>query len=141
MLAGRIGNAVGRTRTVLLSGLGMGLFSLLLPLASAGIGLLFYVVGAGMVAFWITANNVIAVSLRQTLCPDHLLGRMNATTRFLAWATLPLGGIVGGTLGASLGLRQTIGLTSAGAVAVRSVASSLARKRVSTDAARVGRLR
>ena len=67
-----------------------------------------------MVAFWITDNNVIAVSLRQTLCPDDLLGRMNASTRFLAWATLPLGGVVGGALGTSLGLRPTIWLTSAG---------------------------
>lgn len=39
---------------------------------------------------------------------------MNASTRFLAWATLPLGGIVGGALGTSLGLRPTIWLTSAG---------------------------
>jgi hypothetical protein len=36
------------------------------------------------------------------------------STRFLAWATLPLGGIVGGALGTSLGLRPTIWLTSAG---------------------------
>jgi predicted MFS family arabinose efflux permease len=114
MLAGRIGKLAGRTRTVLLSGFGMGLSSLLIPFTSAGIGLLFYVIGAGMVAFWITANNVIAVSLRQTLCPDHLLGRMNASTRFLAWATLPLGGILGGALGTSLGLRPTIWLTSVG---------------------------
>jgi MFS family permease len=114
VLASRIGQAVGRTRTVLLSGLGMGLFALLIPLTSDGIGLLAYVVGAGMVSFWITANNVIAVSLRQTLCPDDLLGRMNASTRLLAWATLPLGGIVGGALGTSLGLRPTIWLTSAG---------------------------
>lgn len=85
-----------------------------IPFTSAGVGLLFYVVGAGMVAFWITTNNVIAVSLRQTLCPYHLLGRMNATTRFLAWATLPLGGVVGGALGTSLGLRPTLWLTSAG---------------------------
>ena len=114
MLAGRIGNVAGRTRTVLLSGVGMGLFSLLVPFTGPGTGLLFYVVGAGMVAFWITVNNVIAVSLRQTLCPDHLLGRMNATSRFLAWATLPLGGVVGGALGTSIGLRPTIWLTSAG---------------------------
>ena len=67
-----------------------------------------------MVAFCITTNNVIAVSLRQTLCPDHLLGRMNATTRLLAWATLPLGGVVGGALGTSLGLRPTLWPTSAG---------------------------
>ena len=38
MLARRIGYVVGRTRTVLLSGFGMGLSSLLIPFTSAGIG-------------------------------------------------------------------------------------------------------
>lgn len=67
-----------------------------------------------MVSFSITVNRVVGISLAQTLCPDHLLGRMNATTRFLAWATLPLGGLVGGALGTALGLRMTLWLTAAG---------------------------
>lgn len=48
---------------------------------------------------------------------DHLLGRMNATSRFLAWATLPLGGVLGGALGTALGLRAALWLTAAGLLA------------------------
>lgn len=39
---------------------------------------------------------------------------MNATTRFLAWATLPLGGLLGGALGTTLGLRTTMWLAATG---------------------------
>ena len=114
-LAGAVmANRLGRTRSILTSALAVGLFSLLIPLTGRGAGLLCYAVGAGMVAFWIVANRVVAISLQQTLCPDHLLGRMNATTRFLAWATLPLGGVVGGALGTALGLRTTLWLTAIG---------------------------
>jgi MFS family permease len=112
--ANKIANRIGRTRAVLVSGVAMGGFSLLIPLTSPGPGLLFYIGGAGMVSFWIVVNRVVGISLAQTLCPDHLLGRMNATSRFLAWATLPLGGVVGGALGTALGLRATLWLTAIG---------------------------
>lgn len=116
LAANRIGRATGRVRAVLVASVAMGLSSLLIPLTTAGAGLVLYGVGAGLVAFWITVNNVIAVSLRQMLCPDELLGRMNATSRFLAWATLPAGGLVGGALGTALGLRQTQWVAAVGLV-------------------------
>ena len=52
--------------------------------------------------------NVTQVSFRQRLCPDHLLGRMNASMRFLVWGTLPLGGLLGGALGSAVGVRATL---------------------------------
>ena len=52
--------------------------------------------------------NVTQVSFRQGLCPDRLLGRMNATMRFLVWGTLPLGGLFGGVLGSMIGVRPTL---------------------------------
>ncbi len=42
--------------------------------------------------------NVITVSLRQTIIPDRLLGRVNSVYRFFAWGMMPIGGIVGGLL-------------------------------------------
>lgn len=117
LAANRIAARIGRTRTVLVSGLAMGVASLLIPLTNPGTGLLFFPAGAGMVAFWIVVNRVVGISLSQMLCPDHLLGRMNATSRFLAWATLPLGGVLGGALGTALGLRATLWLTAAGLLA------------------------
>jgi MFS family permease len=117
IMANWIAGRIGRTRSVLVSGVAMGMFSLLIPLTGPGSRLLFFAVGAGMVSFWILVNRVVSVSLRQVLCPGHMLGRMNATTLFLGWATLPLGGIVGGALGTAFGLRTTLWLTAIGLLA------------------------
>ena len=48
--------------------------------------------------------NVITVSLRQRIVPDHLLGRVNAGYRLLAWGTMPLGAALGGLVGDRWGL-------------------------------------
>jgi MFS family permease len=48
--------------------------------------------------------NVITVSLRQSLIPDHLLGRINSVYRLLAWGTMPIGAALGGFLASALGL-------------------------------------
>ena len=42
--------------------------------------------------------NVITVSLRQTIIPDELLGRVNSVYRFFAWGMMPIGAAVGGPL-------------------------------------------
>lgn len=42
--------------------------------------------------------NVITVSLRQQIIPDHLLGRVNSAYRFFGWGMMPIGSIVGGTV-------------------------------------------
>ena len=51
-------------------------------------------VTAGAAVVW----NVITVSLRQSLIPDHLLGRVNSVYRFLGWGMMPLGSILGGLI-------------------------------------------
>ena len=42
--------------------------------------------------------NVITVSLRQSIIPSHLLGRVNSVYRFFAWGSLPIGTLIGGAL-------------------------------------------
>jgi MFS family permease len=42
--------------------------------------------------------NVITVSLRQTIIPDRLLGRVNSVYRFFGWGMMPLGLAAGGVL-------------------------------------------
>lgn len=48
--------------------------------------------------------NVITVSLRQRITPDHLLGRLNAAYRFFGWGAGPLGALVGGLVAQLFGL-------------------------------------
>jgi len=52
--------------------------------------------------------NVNGVSLRQSLTPDHLQGRVNATGRWINWSILPLASILGGLIATAIGLRGTI---------------------------------
>ena len=80
----------------------------MIPLTMPGGGLLLFGFGMLMVGFSATVYNVNQVSFRQQLCPDRLLGRMNATMRFVVWGVLPIGAVVGGVLGAALGLRTTL---------------------------------
>lgn len=40
--------------------------------------------------------NIVTVSLRQSLIPSHLLGRVNSVYRFFAWGTIPIGTLLGG---------------------------------------------
>jgi MFS family permease len=63
---------------------------------------------AGASIIW----NVITVSLRQRIAPDHLLGRVNAGYRLLAWGTMPVGAGLGGLLGETVGLRPTFWVTT-----------------------------
>ncbi len=42
--------------------------------------------------------NVITVSLRQTIIPDRLLGRVNSVYRFFGWGMMPLGAAAGGAV-------------------------------------------
>jgi predicted MFS family arabinose efflux permease len=67
--------------------------------------------------FWWSCGvvyNITQVSFRQGLCPPELLGRMNATMRFLVWGTLPLGAFVGGLLGGAIGVRATLLVAAVG---------------------------
>ena len=67
-----------------------------------GIGLssLWPVVWVLFAVFTFTAVlwNVITVSLRQTVIPDELLGRVNSVYRFFAWGMMPIGAILAGLI-------------------------------------------
>lgn len=45
-----------------------------------------------------TLWNVITVSLRQSLIPDRILGRVNSVYRFLGWGMMPVGSALGGAV-------------------------------------------
>jgi hypothetical protein len=64
--------------------------------------------------FAIVVYSVTQRSYRQAICPPELLTRMNASIRWLIWGALPVGGLVGGTLGDAIGIRQTLWISVAG---------------------------
>ena len=52
--------------------------------------------------------NVTGLSFQQAVTPDRLLGRLNATRRFIVWGVIPLGSLAGGALASTIGLRPTL---------------------------------
>jgi MFS family permease len=51
-------------------------------------------VSAALAVAW----NVVTVSLRQTVIPDRLLGRVNSVYRLIGWGSMPIGAAIGGGL-------------------------------------------
>ena len=107
LAAGRIADRFGGARATII-GIALNAGALMIPLTTPGIGLLFFAAGMFVVGFAVVIYNVNQVSFRQRLCPDRLLGRMNATMRFVVWGVLPIGALVGGIFGTAFGLRPTL---------------------------------
>ncbi|MCO8275981.1 MFS transporter [Actinoplanes sp. TRM 88003] len=57
---------------------------------------------------------VAQAGLQQSVTPDGLLGRMNATVRFVQWGTMPLAGLLGGALGTTWGAPAVLVLGACG---------------------------
>jgi MFS family permease len=114
--ATRIARLLGTGRGLLLSELVCAPFGLLLPLTAPGPRLALVVVGGGVVAAGVAAGNVIKGSFRQTYTPHHLLGRVTVTMQLLNYGTIPVGALLGGALGAAIGIRPTLWIMMAGVV-------------------------
>lgn len=62
--------------------------------------------------------NVSQVSLRQALTPLRLQGRMNGVMNSLQVGLVPIGALVGGVLGETIGIRPTMILSAGGELAI-----------------------
>jgi MFS family permease len=74
--------------------------------------------------FWLVIMNAVGtfcasmmspciITIRQTLTPDHLLGRVQATSRLMTWVFMPLAAFLAGILADSIGTDLTIMLAGA----------------------------
>jgi MFS family permease len=55
-------------------------------------------VAFAVVSFAVYAGNVIANSLRQSLSPRDLMGRVGSAWRGIVWGAIPIGSLIGGAL-------------------------------------------
>lgn len=103
-LARRLGSA----RVCWLSMTVFALPGLLIPAAGPGARVLLFAVGWMSWTFSATVCAVALLSYRQATCPPGLLARVSATSRWINWGTLPLGGVAAGVLATVLGVRPTL---------------------------------
>ena len=108
LVAGRLTHRIGQARSIWLVPALTWPFQALVPLAGPDWRVALVALGMTVMSFGVIVYNVAQVSYRQLICPDRLLGRMNATVRFVVWGTMPIGGLIGGGLGAWLGVRSTL---------------------------------
>jgi MFS family permease len=95
VLAARVSRALGSGPSLYLTIFGGGVTALVTGFATRWwLAFLMTVIGTFTAILW----NVITVSLRQTIIPDHLLGRVNSVYRFFGWGMMPIGSFLGGVV-------------------------------------------
>jgi MFS family permease len=114
VLSGPLARRIGAERVLWFAPLVFGIPNLFIPLAQPGWGVVLFPLGSAASAFSGVIYNVGQLSYRQTACPPELLGRMNAAVRWVAWGTLPLGGLLGGLCGSVVGIRFSLAIAVSG---------------------------
>jgi MFS family permease len=103
LVADRMTKRLGTGRTIFVTNLLPGIAYIVIALTASP-----FVVGAmfTLVSFANMVGNVILISLRQSVIPDHLLGRVASAYRLFVLGALPIGALFGG------GVAQAFGLTA-----------------------------
>ena len=102
VLAGRIVDRLGRGRTLWITLISSAVGPFAQGLTSDAV---VFALLAALFGFAAVVWNVITVSLRQTIIPDGLLGRVNSVYRFIGWGSMPVGALAGGVVADAFGLR------------------------------------
>jgi MFS family permease len=108
LIANRVQMRLGVGRTIILTAASFGPLGLLIPLSTPETGFWLISVSLFLGSVLNVIYNVSQISLRQAITPEHFLGRMNATMRFLVWGTIPIGSLIGAGLSEVIGIRPTI---------------------------------
>jgi MFS family permease len=106
--AGRVSDRLGVGPTLVAAPLLFGPGMLLIPAAPQSQPIPFIVAGLIVATFGGIVFNVTGISFQQAVVPDRMLGRLNATRRFIVWGVIPLGSLTGGVLASQIGLRNTL---------------------------------
>lgn len=133
--ARRLAGALGIGYTLISGAIATGVAYLAFAAAPRGaaiplLALAQFIWSVGAVLYFVNG-----ISLIQTITPDRLLGRVNASRRFAVWGVIPFGNLAGGALGTTIGLRPTIWIGALGAAlsAIPLIVSPMRRVRTMAD--------
>jgi len=118
LIANRLATRLGVGPTIVLAVMVSGPAELLIAIAPPDLAVPFVAASVFLGGIGNVVYNINQVSLRQAITPERMQGRMNATMRFIVWGTIPIGSIVGGSLGGLIGLHETIWIGAIGGVFV-----------------------
>lgn len=114
LTAGRLAKRIGLGPVIIGTAMLDGVALVFVPLAPRDDPFWFLVIGGVIAGFATVAYNVNQVGLRQAITPDRMLGRMNATMRLIVWGTIPVGALLGGVLGSTVGLQAALWVSAIG---------------------------
>ena len=113
LVARRVASALRLGPALFAAALLSGLPFFLIPLATPRLAIPLLVAAEAITALAIVVFNINGISLYQTHVPPRMLGRMNASRRWIVWGIIPLGSVLGGALASAIGLRTTLFVGSA----------------------------
>lgn len=110
MMSNRISRIFGIGPTMLAGLCGATLCPLVLLIPrDGGLASMAIMIGTELLyGFGVLSFNVITVTVRQTVTPNRLLGRMNASYRMVLFGMAPIGSALAGLLGEHFGLRTAL---------------------------------
>jgi hypothetical protein len=110
----RLTRRLGSARVIWLSAAATSPFNALVLLAHDDWRIVFFVLGISVGGGGQLIYAITQLSYRQAVVPPAILGRVNATVRFLVMGALPIGGLLGGGLGDLIGIRPTLAIIAIG---------------------------
>jgi len=116
VVAERVARRFGPGPAMIGAQVAFGLAGMLVPLAVLVPSWALPMIVASEFASWmaILVYWVNAISVRQAIAPDRVLGRVNATMWVLAGGANPIGAVIGGALGGAIGVPLTLVVASFG---------------------------
>jgi MFS family permease len=107
---------IGEARAIPVSAVGFSVIAVFLPVAAMVPSVAFpLLVAQGFVgSFTVLLYNITQVTFRQRITPPRLLGRMNASVRFVVWGVMPVAALLSGALGTWLGVVPTMWIGAIG---------------------------
>ncbi len=112
--ANRFARWVGLGPAIVLAMLASGPGLLLIAVAPKAFPAPFLIASGILFGLSVVVYNINQLSFRQAITPTSMQGRMNATMRFIVWGTIPVGQVLGGIIGSSLGVHEAIWIGAAG---------------------------
>ncbi len=114
----RLQKAIGIGPAIVVPSVLFSVAGLAFPLAPHSFPLPVLMAGQLLFGFGSVAYNITQVSFRQAMTPERLQGRMNAGVRWIVWGTMPLGTLVGGAIGQTVGLHFALWVSAVGGLPV-----------------------
>jgi len=107
---------IGEARAIPVSAIAFSVAGLFLPVAALVPAVAFPLLVAQffIASFTVLLYNITQVTFRQRITPPRLLGRMNASVRFVVWGVMPIAALLSGVLGTWLGVVTTMWIGAIG---------------------------